>query len=90
VSSVAEWIIAIILIFNYGELTQNKYWQWLSWAMLPSLISAMCACTWHFFDNPPELEWLVFIQALTTVLGNCTLCYAGYKIWSAQTNLKAD
>jgi hypothetical protein len=49
--------------------------------MLPALISAMCACVWHFFDNLPSLDWLVTTQATTTVLGNCTLCFSGWWIW---------
>jgi hypothetical protein len=81
VSSVIEWIAAIALVWKYGEVTGNYYWRVLSWGMLPALISAMCACTWHFFDNLPSLDWLVLIQAATTVLGNCTLCFSGWWIW---------
>ncbi len=81
VSSVIEWIVAIALVWKYGEIRQNHYWRALSWGMLPSLVSAMCACTWHFFDNPSSLDWLVTVQAATTVLGNCTLCLAGWWIW---------
>ena len=83
VSSVIEWIVAIALVWKYGEVTQNNYWRALSWGMLPSLISAMCACTWHFFDNPSSLDWLVTVQAATTVLGNITLCGAGWWIWKS-------
>jgi hypothetical protein len=81
VSSVLEWVIAIWLVWTYGEATNKLYWRWLSWGMLPALISAMCACTWHFFDNPPALSWLVTMQALTTVIGNSTLCAAAWWIW---------
>ena len=81
VSSVIEWIAAIWLIWTYGEVSEQKYWRFLSLAMLPALISAMCACTWHFFDNLPSLSWLVTVQAATTVLGNVTLCAAGWWIW---------
>ena len=28
----------------------------MAWGMLPCLGSAMCACTWHFFYNSPDLE----------------------------------
>jgi len=80
-SSVLEWIVAIWLIWRYGELTRNPAWWGLSFGMLPALISAMCACTWHFFDNAPSLEWLVMLQASTTVLGNCTLMLAGWWLW---------
>ena len=31
-------------------------WKGLAWGMLPCLGSAMCACTWHFFYNSPDLE----------------------------------
>jgi hypothetical protein len=80
VSSVIEWIAAIWFIQRYGEVTGDRTWVYLSYAMLPALVSAMCACTWHFFDNPLSLEWLVTLQASMTVLGNCTLCLAAWKI----------
>ncbi len=54
--------------------------------MLPALISAMCACTWHFFDNSPSLEWLVTLQASMTVFGNFTLLIAAYFIWRNSQN----
>jgi len=72
---------AIWYIWTYGELTRDRTWYGLSLAMLPALIGAMCACTWHFFDNPASLEWLVTLQAAMTVLGNCTVCAAGWWIW---------
>ncbi|MBW4663517.1 MAG: DUF2499 domain-containing protein [Chroococcus sp. CMT-3BRIN-NPC107] len=81
ISSVIEWISAIWLIWMYGEATKNRSWFALSFAMLPALISAMCACTWHFFDNPTSLEWLVTLQAAMTLVGNCTLLAAGWWIW---------
>ncbi|MBP0000364.1 MAG: DUF2499 domain-containing protein [Cyanobacteria bacterium SID2] len=81
VSSVIEWIAAIWFVWRYGEVTGNRAWFWLSAAMLPALVSAMCACTWHFFDNVEALEWLVMLQATMTVVGNCTLCLAAWWIW---------
>lgn len=81
ISSVIEWIVAIALIWRYGEITGDRVWWGLSLAMLPALISAMCACTWHFFDNPDSLSWLVTLQAAMTVLGNTTLCLAAWWIW---------
>jgi chromate transport protein ChrA len=85
VSSVIEWIAAIWLIWIYAEVSHNTSWRWLSFGMLPALVSAMCACTWHFFDNAPHLEWLVSLQAAMTVVGNITLCAAAWRIWrSAQ------
>ncbi|PSB01123.1 DUF2499 domain-containing protein [Merismopedia glauca] len=78
VSSVMEWIAAIWLVWIYGEVTSNKSWRALSLGMLPALIGAMCACTWHFFENTLSLEWLVTLQASMTVLGNCTLFLAAW------------
>jgi hypothetical protein len=81
ISSVLEWLIAIVLIWQYAGVIQNPAWRSLSWGMLPSLGSAMCACTWHFFDNIPALEWLVTLQAGLTVVGNMTLMLASWWIW---------
>jgi Protein of unknown function (DUF2499) len=81
VSSVLEWTIAIWLIWVYAKMTQNYVWRGLAIAMLPALVSAMCACTWHFFDNATSLEWLVTVQAGMTLLGNITLAIAAYNIW---------
>ncbi len=84
VSSVIEWIFAIWLIWRYGEISGNKSWYALSLGMLPALVSAMCACTWHYFDNPKSLDWLVTLQATMTVVGNFTMCIAAWWIWREQ------
>ncbi|MEY2985469.1 MAG: hypothetical protein RLZZ568_2086 [Cyanobacteriota bacterium] len=81
VSSVIEWITAIALVCRYARKTGYAHWRALAWGMLPALVSATCACTWHFFDNLPDLNWLVTLQALTTVVGNGTLCIAAWWIW---------
>ena len=81
ISSVIEWIAAIWLIWTYGQVSRNPAWYGLSIAMLPALVSAMCACTWHFFDNPASLEWLVTLQASMTVVGNCTQMVAAWWVW---------
>jgi hypothetical protein len=87
ISSVLEWIVAIWLIWSYGEMINNWAWRALSFAMLPALVSAMCACTWHFFDNLPALDWLVTLQAAMTVLGNVTVMLASGWIWQrSRTN----
>jgi len=60
---------------------------WLSAAMIPALISAMAACTWHLYDNAESLRWLVTLQASTTLLGNVTLAIAA---WNLQRNAPVD
>ncbi|MEM6423702.1 MAG: DUF2499 domain-containing protein [Cyanobacteria bacterium P01_H01_bin.119] len=81
IASVLEWIAAIAFIWQYATVCDRAPWRWLSVAMLPALVSAMCACTWHFFDNSPTLSWLVTLQAALTVVGNSTVCLAAWWIW---------
>ncbi|MGB3787110.1 MAG: DUF2499 domain-containing protein [Phormidesmis sp.] len=81
VSSVIEWIAAIWFIWQYAEASGYGAWRSMSFAMLPALVSAMCACTWHFFDNASALSWLVTTQAAMTVVGNCTVCASAWWIW---------
>jgi hypothetical protein len=84
ISSVLEWMVAIALIWRYADVTQNRAWRSLSLAMFPALVSAMCACTWHFFDNPAPLDWLVTLQASTTLIGNGTMMVAAWQIWKTR------
>jgi Protein of unknown function (DUF2499) len=81
ISSVIEWTLAIWLIWQYDKQNCDRGWRNLAWAMFPALVSAMCACTWHFFDNADSLEWLVTVQAALTLIGNTTLAIAAYFIW---------
>lgn len=81
ISSVIEWTLAIWLIWQYDKQNPDRGWRNLAWAMFPALVSAMCACTWHFFDNADSLEWLVTVQAALTLIGNTTLAITAYFIW---------
>lgn len=90
VSSVIEWIAAIWTIWIYSEVSGNRYWRALSLGMLPALVGAMSACTWHFFDNPDSLRWLVNLQASMTVLGNFTLCAAAWWIWRSSQSQSTE
>ncbi|KAF6250621.1 hypothetical protein COO60DRAFT_1570198 [Scenedesmus sp. NREL 46B-D3] len=83
VSSVTEWVAAMALMWKYAEVSGNPRWKGMTWGMMPSLGSAMAACTWHFFYNSPDLDFLVALQAFLTVLGNCTCWLAAYRIYSA-------
>lgn len=90
VSSVIEWMAAIWFVWIYGEVSGNRCWWALSWAMLPALLSAMCACTWHFFDNLESLKWLVSVQASMTVVGNIAMCTAAWWIWRSVRPSQSD
>ncbi|KNA12270.1 hypothetical protein SOVF_127420 [Spinacia oleracea] len=85
VSSVVEWVIAMALVWQYGDKPGNESWKGLSWGMIPLLGGAMCACTWHFFYNAESLELLVALQAALTVSGNATICIAAYRIYKSQS-----
>ncbi|KAL6177167.1 hypothetical protein ACLB2K_048693 [Fragaria x ananassa] len=81
VSSVVEWITAMVLVWQYGEKSGFESWKGLAWGMVPLLGGAFCACTWHFFYNSESLEVLVALQAAMTVIGNATMCFAAYRIY---------
>ncbi|KGF89589.1 hypothetical protein EU92_1377 [Prochlorococcus marinus str. MIT 9107] len=49
--------------------------------MVPNLIGAMCAITWHIYDNQDALYGLVTLQGIFTFIGNSTLALASMKIF---------
>jgi len=86
--SVTEWIVTIWLVWTYASVSQNPVWKGFAIAMLPALVSAICVCTWHFYDNDPSLEWLGTVQALMTLLGNCTLMLAAWFLWKQSIQVR--
>ena len=80
VASVLEWILAVIAVERYGRRHQEPGWRWLAFAMLPALVSAMAACLWHLYDNSDKLQWLVVLQAGTTLLGNVAMAWAAWRL----------
>ena len=73
IASVIEWILAIVLI-------QRRGLNGLALAMLPALVSAMAACTWHLFDNSEALRGLVLLQASLPLLGTVVLALAALQL----------
>ena len=49
--------------------------------MVPNLIGAMCAITWHIYDNQEILYGLVTLQGIFTFIGNSTLALASFNIF---------
>ena len=49
--------------------------------MVPNLIGAMCAITWHIYDNQDALYGLVTLQGIFTFIGNSTLALASFTIF---------
>jgi hypothetical protein len=84
IASVLEWMLAMVSVQRFGVVRAESGWRWLALAMLPALVSAMAACTWHLFDNPYELKGLVVLQAALTAIGNCTLAMASFNLLRQQ------
>ena len=81
ISSVIEWIYAIFIINKISNYKKLGIYYWLSVAMIPNLIGAMCAITWHIFDNQTALYGLVTLQGIFTFIGNSTLAIAIFAIY---------
>ena len=76
ISSVIEWIFAIFVINQISSYKKYKSFFWLGLSMVPNLLGAMCAITWHIYDNATELYGLVSLQGIFTTIGNTTLAAA--------------
>ncbi len=76
ISSVLEWILAIFIVNKISKYKNFEKYFWLGLAMIPNLIGAMCAITWHIYDNTIELYGLVTLQGIFTIIGNTTLAIA--------------
>ena len=81
ISSVIEWIFAIFIINKISKFENYNIYFWLSIAMVPNLIGAMCAITWHIYDNQEALYGLVTLQGIFTLIGNSTLAFATFAIY---------
>ena len=85
-SSVFEWVLAIFVCNEISSFKEYKYFYWFALAMIPNLIGAMCAITWHIYDNQTELYGLVTLQGIFTIIGNSTLALATYFIFRKTTS----
>lgn len=77
-STVFEFLLSMSLAWRYAEAVDNPRWKGLTWGMLCSSISSICALTFHIFYN--QIPWILTAQALFTFLGNATLALATYRI----------
>ena len=84
ISSVIEWIFAILVINKISTYKKYNLFFWLSLAMIPNLIGAMCAITWLIYDNQENLYGLVSLQGIFTFIGNSTLAFAAIIIFKGE------
>lgn len=84
ITSVLEWIVAMVAVQRFGAVRGEGGWRWLALAMVPALASAMAACTWHLFDNPDALRGLVVLQAALTTVGNVAVAAAAWNLLRRQ------
>ena len=84
ISSVIEWIFAILVINKISTYKKYNLFFWLSLAMVPNLIGAMCAITWQIYDNQENLYGLVSLQGIFTLIGNSTLALAAIIIFKGK------
>ena len=84
IASVLEWIVAMLAVQRFGRERREGGWRWLALAMLPALVSAMAACTWHLYDNSSQLKGLVVFQACLTTAGNGALAIAAWNLLRQQ------
>ena len=84
ISSVIEWIFAIFVINKISSYKKYNLFFWLSRAMVPNLIGAMCAIAWHIYDNLEDLYGLVSLQGIFTLIGNSTLALAAIIIFKGK------
>ena len=89
-SSILEWLVAMKLIFEHAVTSGNPRWRGMTWAMVPSHTSGLCACTYHLFYNSPSLNWLVVLQSFLTLFGNTTMAIAAYRIFAFEKNRSTD
>ena len=76
-----QGIFTIFVIYKISTFKKYNLFFWLSLAMVPNLIGAMCAITWHIYDNQDALYGLVTLQGIFTFIGNSTLAIASFTIF---------
>ena len=81
ISSVLEWLVAIFIVNKISSFKNYTYFFWFGLAMIPNLIGAMCAITWHVYDNTLQLYGLVTLQGIFTTIGNSTLAAASIYLY---------
>ena len=81
ISSVIEWVVALFIVNQIASYKKYKEFFWFGLAMIPNLVGAMCAITWHIYDNPLQLYGLVTLQGVFTTIGNTTLAAASFYLY---------
>lgn len=56
ISSLLEWLVAMGLVWRIGIASGNPKWKGLTWAMIPSHSSGVCACVCASPSREPALQ----------------------------------
>ncbi|MBC9786354.1 DUF2499 domain-containing protein [Heliobacterium chlorum] len=75
-ASLIEWAMAIYFIYMIGQKLNNIWLKRMPWAMLPYMLSGVCAIWYHFtYDT---VGWLSDAQSYLTFLGSACFGVWGY------------
>jgi hypothetical protein len=85
ISSLLEWMVAMILVWRYATVTNEPAWKGFAFAMIPALMGGTAVVVWHYFDNDLALSWMGHFQGAMTLLGNVTLMMAAYGLYRGRT-----
>jgi len=79
-ASVAEWAIALVLIWRFAEASGEPRWRGVAWAMSPALLGSLMVLAHHAAANDPALDWLGTLHAAAILGGNCALAAAAWRL----------
>jgi len=82
-ASVAEWAIALVLIWRFAAASGEPRWRGVAWAMAPALLGSLMVLTHHALANDPALNWLGTAHAAAILGGNCALAAAAWRLAAA-------
>ncbi|MZP31295.1 DUF2499 domain-containing protein [Heliobacterium undosum] len=84
IASLIEWAIAVVLVYQLGQRLNQVWLQRLPWAMIPYMLSGVCAIWYHVtYDTQ---QWLSDAQSYLTFLGSTAFgVWAFFFLRSLQT-----
>lgn len=78
ISSMAEWLIAAILLRQYGRAIGRKEVENFAWLMLPHWTGGLCVIVYHLTGDTVEF-WLD-ASKVVNLIGSLCLLYASFRL----------